>query len=105
MTAKRACLCGRVDCQVHRRNAWRRVPPERQAMYADPAYQRNRLIAIKREPTCHWCHLRPSTTADHLVSIARGGGNELPNLVGACRPCNEKRGGAEGRRTEKRRAR
>jgi 5-methylcytosine-specific restriction endonuclease McrA len=74
-------------------------------MYADPVYRRNRLLAIKREPTCHWCHVRPSTTADHLLSIAKGGGHELSNLVGACARCNELRGGAEGRATEKRRAR
>jgi 5-methylcytosine-specific restriction endonuclease McrA len=67
-------------------------------------YRRNRAIAIKREPICHWCHLRPSTTADHLLSVANSGSNELSNLVGACARCNELRGGAEGRATAKRRA-
>jgi 5-methylcytosine-specific restriction endonuclease McrA len=101
----RACVCGVVNCERHRKRSWARIPPARQAMYSDPAYRRNRSIAIKREPTCHWCHLRPSTTADHLFPIARGGGHELSNLVGACARCNERRGGAEGRATEKRRVR
>ena len=105
-TPRRACPhCGRIDCQRHRKRAWARQPAWRQAMYADPAYRRNRVTAIKREPTCHRCHVRPSTTADHLVSIAKGGTNELFNLVGACSDCNERRGGAEGRATEKRRHR
>lgn len=44
-----------------------------------------------------------SSTADHLLSVARGGGHELENLVGACSSCNQRRGGAEGRATMKRR--
>jgi 5-methylcytosine-specific restriction endonuclease McrA len=101
----RACLCGAVDCQRHQRRAWARVPKARTLSYADPVYQRNRLLAIKREPICHWCHVRPSTTADHLRSVASRGGHELENLVGACSKCNERRGGAEGRATQKRRPR
>jgi 5-methylcytosine-specific restriction endonuclease McrA len=64
-------------------------------------YKRNRLLTIAREPICHWCHVRPSTTADHLLSVARGGGHSLENLVGACAKCNERRGGAEGRRARR----
>ena len=101
----RVCICGRVNCERHRRKAWARQPSWNKAAYVDPAYKRNRLLAIKREPTCHWCHVRPSTTADHLFPVARGGGNQLENLVGACRKCNERRGGAEGRATQKRRPR
>ena len=43
-----------------------------------------------------------STTVDHVISVARGGGNDLDNLVGACARCNQIRGGAEGRATVKR---
>jgi len=45
-----------------------------------------------------------STTVDHKLPLSRGGTNDLTNLVGACRRCNEARGGAEGRATAKRRA-
>lgn len=34
-------------------------------------------------------------TADHLVPVARGGGNGLDNLVGSCTHCNQLRRGAE----------
>jgi 5-methylcytosine-specific restriction endonuclease McrA len=98
---------GRSRCRNHGGNAWARVPRERLARYRDPLYQRNRALAIAREPTCHWgmagCTGR-STTADHLISLARGGDNSLENLVGACSSCNQRRGGAEGRATVKRRA-
>ena len=84
------------------------MPAWRTRSYGDPVYKRNRLLAIKREPTCHWrlpgCTGK-STTADHLIPVARGGGHELENLVGACAKCNQRRGGAEGRATMKARAR
>jgi 5-methylcytosine-specific restriction endonuclease McrA len=82
------------------------VPKARTLSYTNPEYKRNRLLAIKREPLCHWrmpgCTLM-STTADHLIPVSRGGGHELENLVGACSSCNQSRGGAEGRATMKRR--
>jgi 5-methylcytosine-specific restriction endonuclease McrA len=93
---------GRSRCRVHGGKAWARQPASRQAAYSDPVYLKNRRLAIAREAECHWrlpgC-TRRSTTADHLVSVARGGTHDLDNLVGSCRSCNEKRGGAKGRRT------
>ncbi len=46
---------------------------------------------------CHWCG-QPFTgedpaTADHIVPRARGGTNDLSNLVPAHRSCNSRRGG------------
>lgn len=108
MTGRYRCVCGVVDCRKHQRRAWARQNAARKAAYADPAYRRNRRLAIAREPTCHWrlpdCTGR-STTADHLLSLARGCTNDLENLVGACARCNERRGGAKGRATQKRRPR
>jgi 5-methylcytosine-specific restriction endonuclease McrA len=98
---------GRSRCKAHGGKAWARQPPGRQAAYTSGEYQRNRKIAIAREPTCHWrlpgC-ARKSTTADHLIPVSRGGTNDLANLVGACARCNQLRGGAEGRATTKARA-
>jgi 5-methylcytosine-specific restriction endonuclease McrA len=102
------CVPGRSRCRECGGGAWARVPKARTLAYADPTYRRNRVIAIQREPECHWrlpgCTLK-STTADHLLSVAKGGSHELENLVGACASCNQWRGGAEGRETQKRRSR
>lgn len=96
---------GKSRCRNHGGGAWARQPAQRQAEYSSPEYKTNRLRAIEREPTCHWklpgCTLK-STTADHLLSVARGGGSELANLVGSCDSCNKARGAAEGRATRKR---
>jgi 5-methylcytosine-specific restriction enzyme A len=46
---------------------------------------------------CHWCEGEfteaDPATADHLVPLARGGTNDLANLVPAHRTCNSRRGG------------
>ena len=101
-------VAGCSRCRAHGGGAWARQPPARQAEYRSGEYQRNRRLVIAREPTCHWrlpgC-TQISTTADHLKAVAEGGGHELENLVGSCRPCNEKRGAAEGRATQKGKAR
>ncbi|MGE2714346.1 HNH endonuclease [Mycolicibacterium litorale] len=71
--------------------------------------RRNRhraAIARDRSP-CHWCgieliydpnpddpdwHLHPqSFTIDHVIPLARGGEEELHNLVAACRACNREK--------------
>jgi len=99
---------GRSRCRAHRGQEWARQPAARQASYSSAAYRANRALAIEREPRCHWrlpgCTVT-STTADHLRPVSKGGTGDLDNLVGACRRCNELRGGAEGRATQKARAR
>jgi 5-methylcytosine-specific restriction endonuclease McrA len=99
---------GRSRCKAHGGTAWARQPAGRRAAYSDPVYLANRKVVLEREPVCHWrlqgCTGR-STTADHLVPVARGGSNRLDNLVGACARCNQLRGGAEGRRRAKLRRR
>jgi 5-methylcytosine-specific restriction enzyme A len=51
---------------------------------------------------CHWCGggftADNPVTADHIVPKARGGTNDLSNLVPACRRCNSRRGGELRRR-------
>ena len=78
----------------------------RDANYVSATYRRNRAIALKREPACHWkflgCTLK-STQADHLVPVSRGGSNSLDNLVGSCQHCNEARGRAAGNAAKRRR--
>lgn len=114
MTSRRICIAcgdfavpGRSRCKIHGGAAWARQPAARQAAYTSAEYKRNREIVLKRD---RWCRLRlpgctvKSTTVDHVISVAKGGGNGLDNLIGACEHCNRMRGGAEGRATTKRRA-
>jgi 5-methylcytosine-specific restriction endonuclease McrA len=95
---------GRSRCANHGGRAWARQPPERLAAYRSAEYVANRQIVLKRDPMCRLrlpsCTGR-STTADHVISVAKGGDSDLDNLVGACSHCNELRGGAEGRATTK----
>ena len=93
MTPKRACPhCGVVDCQRHGSRAWRRKPPGNRWGYG-AAYQSNRVILLRRAGcrlgtgiggACEICS-KPGVPgdplqADHIVSVADGGGDELANL-------------------------
>jgi len=57
-----------------------------------PEFQRNRRIILEGDPLCHWCKKAPATEADHLIESDREGGDDLDNLVPACRTCNSRRG-------------
>ena len=57
-----------------------------------PEFTRNRLIALENEPICHWCTKAPSTEADHLIEVDRGGTDDIENLCGSCKSCNATRG-------------
>ena len=67
-------------------------------MAGNPIYRTAQWKALRRqvleeEPTCHWCHRRPSTQADHLIELDRGGDPyNRDNLVGSCASCNASRG-------------
>lgn len=60
------------------------------------AWKRLRAQVVRDEPVCHWCRKAPSTEADHLIELHRGGDNSRDNLVGSCKPCNAKRGARYG---------
>jgi 5-methylcytosine-specific restriction endonuclease McrA len=68
--------------------------------YSDAVYIRNRKILLAGKPMCHWCKVRPATTADHLVGAPHGTHN-LENLVPACADCNRLRGASLGGRVAK----
>ena len=107
----RACLCGRVNCERHRRKAWRgghRYQGEYGAAYQE---LRRRLVAtITPETRCALCG-RPRIEGDgwqvdHIVPTSRGGASTLDNLQIVHASCNRRRGsrlGAE-RSAERRRA-
>jgi phage terminase large subunit-like protein len=57
-----------------------------------PEFMRNRRIVLEHEPICHWCRKAPSTEADHLIEVDRGGTDDIENLCGSCKKCNATRG-------------
>jgi hypothetical protein len=57
-----------------------------------PEFLKARKEVLEAFPTCHWCKRAPSTEVDHLIEFDAGGTDELSNLVGACKPCNSRRG-------------
>jgi 5-methylcytosine-specific restriction endonuclease McrA len=117
---RRLCVCysrncsdhgiavpGTSRCRNHTTSGWgfKKNKAARDANYVNPAYRRNRAIALEREPECHWrlpgCTLK-STQADHVLPVSRGGSNSLDNLVGSCQHCNEARGRAAGNAAKRR---
>lgn len=55
-------------------------------------WRRIRAVVLAEEPTCRWCGVAASTTADHIVPRAHGGDDRRENLCGSCAPCNLARG-------------
>jgi hypothetical protein len=78
-----------------RRSNWHRRA-SKPLDYTDPVYQRNRAQLLATKPMCHWCKVRPATTADHLRGAPEGGTHDLSNLVPACADCNRLRGASLG---------
>ena len=76
-------------CAVHEPRGRANASPTTQVQ--DAEYRRERARVLAGNPPCHYCGRRPATTADHVVSVARGGGH-VGNLVPACRSCNASKG-------------
>lgn len=56
------------------------------------AWRRLRALVLHRDAgTCHWCG-RPALHVDHVTPRARGGTDDLANLVASCTGCNLSRG-------------
>lgn len=59
--------------------------------YSSAEYKKNRKIVLEASNyICHYCN-GPATTADHIIPISKGGGDELSNLLSACHKCNSTR--------------
>ena len=63
----------------------------RQHTTNDLTYRRNRQTLLADNPPCYRCG-KPADTADHIVPVFKGGGNEIENLRAACRKCNSTTG-------------
>jgi 5-methylcytosine-specific restriction endonuclease McrA len=92
---RQACVCGVVDCRRHGGGTRWHVRASKPLDYNDPTYLRNRAQLLAPKPFCHWCGIRPATTADHLIG-APNGTHDLSNLVPACARCNRLRGASRG---------
>lgn len=52
------------------------------------AWDRIRMAVLKRDAfVCAYCG-READTADHVIPKARGGTDDMSNLVAACNKCN-----------------
>jgi len=84
---------------------WRKDNPDRHAFIN--AARRARLMAApgshtyqdwldlvqKFDGKCAYCGLKTEhLTRDHINPLKRGGGNEIANILPACRPCNARKG-------------
>ena len=55
-------------------------------------WKKQRLRVLKRDNyVCFYCQ-GPANEADHIVAKVKGGGDEMENLVSACRMCNLRKG-------------
>jgi len=84
---------------------WRKENPDRHAFIN--AARRARAIAAPGTHTyqdwldlvqklggkCAYCGLKPEhLTRDHIIPLKLGGGNDIANILPACRPCNARKG-------------
>lgn len=97
----RPCLvCGRPSqgnfCQMHEPTVDEQIRNDRnpyRRAYKDPQYARNRQHAFERaHGRCQRCNivLQPGMwQCDHIVSLSRGGTNDVTNLAILCVSCHK----------------
>lgn len=101
--AYRLCACGaivqgRCSACAAKRQPWAGNRPTAYQRGYNSAYRSARIETLKRDPICTMCGMAPSTQADHIVPLSRGGSNEAGNLRGVCARCNHKAGASLGGR-------
>lgn len=58
--------------------------------------KRTKQSVLKRANyECHYCKTRRANSVDHVHPLARGGKDNVGNLVASCKPCNEIKGAME----------
>ena len=56
-------------------------------------FKAQRLRVLRRDAnTCYYCGSDNATHVDHIIPKAKGGGDEMHNLVAACATCNQSKG-------------
>ena len=85
-------------CPTHDK-AWHGDRPHWRERYG-PAWDRTRAQVLAEEPFCRLClkhgRRRPSTTVDHIVPKAWGGGDERTNLQALCAWHQHRKASREG---------
>ena len=62
-------------------------------IYSTPRWKAIRKQVIEAMPICHWCGIKPSTQADHLIEVDRcDDPYDITLIVGSCASCNASRG-------------
>lgn len=49
-------------------------------------------IQLMQRGRCHYCRKVKTLTMDHVIPMSQGGHHVKENIVGACRPCNTRKG-------------
>lgn len=80
-----------------------KVPAVLRLLSYVPLTQRKQVIRFSRanvftrdENRCQYCgrqFQRSQLTLDHVVPVVQGGGKSWENIVTACKPCNQRKGG------------
>lgn len=68
-----------------RRLSWDRMKPSQKKRLRQQVLQRD-------GGQCQICGATTDLTIDHIVSLARGGSDEIDNLQTLCSPCNRRKG-------------
>lgn len=77
-----------------RRGGLESTGPNRR-QYCDGKWRETRQRVLIRDPICKQCNRNPSTRADHIVPVSRGGSDSMENLQGMCEPCHNAKIGTE----------
>lgn len=86
-----------ISNQVAARESRRARNARRRALLANAPgeWTREQFMALcaAADGLCAYCGTRPERlTADHVVPLARGGSNDIANIVPACLSCNASKG-------------
>jgi 5-methylcytosine-specific restriction enzyme A len=64
-----------------------------------------RKQVLVEEPLCRAClakgRVRPTTIADHIIPMSKGGPTVRSNYQGLCRPCSDAKTAAEGHEAQR----
>lgn len=59
-------------------------------------------VLARNDGLCVYCRVAKGTHRDHDIALARGGSNDINNIVPACGPCNSAKGTLTGEEFRKR---
>ncbi len=91
------------DLEVHSVRVTIRVPAVLRLLEYIPLKRRKQIVRFSRanvfirdQYRCQYCNetfMKSHLTLDHVMPVVQGGGKSWENIVTACKPCNQKKGG------------